>query len=170
MTRRKKERRQAWRRLLGGLWLVAWIAVLYVVAAPWRSLGGLEDERLRWLEGFVLLAGLSVGFTLGRFGRDVAVAGTGRTHAWFLRFLLYPPAFLTAAGLIALSVMGKRGAVGVAVTGFLAYWAGLDLAFGAVPLMEGKPYAFDRPLDPEPEDLDRVRSSSDAWVPPWERP
>jgi hypothetical protein len=166
MQGRKRERRHVLRRLLGGLWLLTWIAVLYAVAAPWRSLGGLEDERLRWLEGFVLLAGLSVGFTLGRFGRDVAVAGTGRTHAWFLRFLLYPPAFLTAVGLIALNVMGKRGAVGVAVTGFLAYWAGLDLAFGAVPLMEGKSYAFDRPLDPEPSDPVRGKSSSDLWVPP----
>lgn len=171
MATRARDRRSAWRRrLAGGIWLAAWISVLYLLAAPWRDLGGVEDERLRWLEGFVLLAGVSMGFTLGRFARDMAVQGTGRTHAQLLRFVLYPPAILTAAALVALSVLGERGAVGVTATGFLSYWAGLDLAFGAVPLMEGRPYAFDRPLDVDPEELEEPARSEDSWVPPWERP
>ncbi len=151
------------RRLAGWAWLAGWTGLLYAVAAPWRDLGGIVDERLRWLEGFVLLSALSIGFTIGRFGRDSAEDGSGRTHARFLRFLLYPPALLTAAGLIALTALGQRGATGVAVSGFLAYWAGLDLAFGAVPLMEGRPYRFDRPLDPEPGRRERP-----GWTPPWE--
>jgi hypothetical protein len=156
------------RKLAGTLWLAVWILVLYVVAAPWRSLGGLVDERLRWLEYVVLLAGISIGFTIGRFGRDAALSDARRTHARFLRYLLYPPAAITAAGLVVLTALGERGAAGVVVTAFLAYWAGLDLAFGAVPLMEGKSYRFERPLDGEwiPE---RRGGRAARWVPPWER-
>lgn len=158
------------RRVLGWVWLAAWIVVLYLVAAPWRELGGLEDERLRWLEWFVLVTGLPVGFTMGRFARDAAVREARRTHARLLRFLLYPPAALTAVSLIALSVGGERGPIGIVVTAFLAYWAGLDLAFGAVPLMEGKSYRFDRALDPEPEPRAKAPSEpDDVWAVPWER-
>jgi len=156
------------RKLAGTSWLVAWILVLYAVAAPWRNLGGLVDERLRWLEYVVLVTGLSIGFTVGRFGRDAAESGPGRTHARFLRFLLYPPAAITAAGLVVLTALGERGTIGVVVTAFLSYWAGLDLAFGAVPLMEGKSYRFDRALDPAPVSL-RREGRGDEWVPPWER-
>jgi hypothetical protein len=69
---------------------------------------------------------------------------------------------------MALTALGRRDSVGVVVTAFLAYWAGLDLAFGAVPLMEGKPYRFLHPLDPEsPPPLDD--DEDDSWVPPWDR-
>jgi hypothetical protein len=156
------------RRLAGFAWLLIWTAVLYAVAAPWRDLGGVVGERLRWLEWFVLITGLSVGFTAGRFGRDLAAPGTGRSHAGTLRFLLYPLAGLTAFGLIALTALDRRDPVGVVVTAFLAYWAGLDLAFGAVPLMEGKPYRFLGPLDPEPDPTDGA-DEDDSWVPPWDR-
>lgn len=158
------------RRVLGFAWLSAWISLLYLVAAPWRDLGGIEDERVRWLEYVVLLSALSIGFAVGRLGREAALAAPGRTHARFVRYLLYPPAVLTAAALVALSVLGGRGSIGVVVTGFLAYWAGLDLAFGAVPMMEGRSYRFERPLDPEPDTLRRLAEPDDRWVPPWERP
>jgi len=165
---RIKPRRPLWlaRRVAGFVWLLIWIFMLYLVAAPWRELGGIVDERLRWLEWFLLLVGLSVGFTVGRFGRDVAGPGTGRTHIHFLRFLLYPLALLTALALVALTLMDERDPIGVVVTAFLAYWAGMDLAFGAVPLMEGKSYRLTRPLDAEPEPTIR---GEEAWVPPWER-
>jgi hypothetical protein len=168
MKRRAPAPRPWKRKLAGALWLLVWILVLYVVAAPWRSLGGLVDERLRWLEYVVLLSGLSIGFTIGRFGRDAALSNPGRTHARFLRFLLYPPAAITAVGLVVLTIMDERGAVGVGVTAFLAYWAGLDLAFGAIPLMEGKSYRFERPLDRDPIPQRRGGRGAD-WVPPWER-
>jgi hypothetical protein len=115
-------------------------------------LGGLESERLRWLEWWVLSAGVALGFTMGRLARDWVVAGVGRTHARALRVALYPPAIVAATALVALSAVGERGPVGVVATAFLAYWAGLDVAFGAVPLMEGKSYAFARPLDPDDEE------------------
>lgn len=157
------------RRVVGFAWLAAWIAVLYLFAAPWQDLGGVEDERLRWLEYVALLAALSIGFTIGRIGREAAVVHPGRTHARFVRFLLYPPAALTAAGLLVLARLGPRGGIGVVSTAFLSYWAGLDLAFGAVPLMEGRSYRFERPLDPEPETLRRLAALDDSSVPPWER-
>jgi hypothetical protein len=143
------------------------MVLLYAVAAPWRELGGIVDERLRWLEWFVLVTGLAVGFTTGRFGRDVAGSGTGRAHVHLLRFLLYPFALLTVVALLTLTLLGERDPVGVVVTAFLAYWAGLDLAFGALPLMEGGAHSFLRPLDPGPP-RDR-RREPDGWVPPWER-
>jgi len=156
------------RRAAGFLWLVMWMAVLYVVAAPWRQLGGIVDERLRWLEWFVLVVGVSVGFVMGRFARDVAGPGSGRTHLDVLRCLLYPISILTAVALVALTALDRRDPVGVVVTAFLAYWAGMDIAFGAVPLMDGQPHGMLRPveLDAVPK---RAPHGRGGWVPPWER-
>jgi hypothetical protein len=83
---------------------------------------------------------------MGRIARERTPAGTGRSHAQALRIALYPPAVVAAASLVALSASGERGPVGVVATAFLSYWAGLDVAFGAVPLMEGRAYAFARPV------------------------
>ena len=151
--------------MAGWLWLAAWAALLHTVTAPWDHLGGVVHERLRWLEWFVLLNGLPVGFTVGRFGRDAVLRRGGRTHAWLLRFVLYPPLVLTAIGTLLLTITGRRDEAGIALTALLAYWAGLDVAFGALPLMEGKSYRFHRPLDAEPEEtLDVEESDGD---PPW---
>lgn len=156
-----------WRRRAAGYaWLAAWMIVLYLVAAPWRGLGGLVDERLRWTEWFVLITALPLGFAVGRFGRERVVSDPTRTHLEFLRWLLYPLGALTALSLLVLTWLGQRGPIGVVTTGFLAYWAGLDLAFGAVPLMEGKSYRLLRPLDPERAP---PAVAEPGWVPPWER-
>lgn len=157
------------RRAAGHLWLAAWIAVLWAVAAPWRDLGGLESEFLRWLEGAGLATGAILGFTIGRFARDAALGHPVRTHASLLRVVFYPLAGITAAALVALSWAGERGPVGVVASAFLAYWAGLDLAMGAVPLMEGRTYSFTRPLPREAEPPAGARPPGDAWTPPWER-
>ena len=157
------------RRAAGFVWLVTRMAVLYVAAAPWRQLGGIVDERLRWLEWFVLVVGLSVGFVMGRFARDVAGPGSGRAHIDVLRCLVYPIAILTAVALVALTVLERRDPVGVVVTAFLAYWAGMDIALGAVPLMDGQPHGMLRPVDPD-RDPERLRSRGEqGWEPPWER-
>lgn len=147
--------RQSVRRVAGALWLAAWCGVLWAVAAPWRNLGGLESERLRWLEWWALCSGIALGFTLGRGARDWARSGVGRTHALALRVALYPPGLVAAVALVALSFAGERGPVGVVATAFLAYWGGFDVAFAAVPLMEGESYAFSRPLDPDDADVRR---------------
>ena len=139
------------RRIAGLIWLAAWCGVLWAIAAPWRRLGGLESERMRWLEWWALSAGVALGFTMGRVARERAESVAGHTHARALRLALYPPAIVAAAALVALSAWGERGPVGVVATAFLSYWAGLDVAFGAVPLMAGKCYAFARPLDPDDE-------------------
>jgi hypothetical protein len=147
--------------------LFGWIVVLWAVGEPGRHLGGLVDERLRWLEWVAPMTSLAVGFTIGAFGRDAAGPGSGRTHAAFLRFLLYPVGAITAAALVGLELAGHRDPVALVVSTFLAYWAGLDLAFGAVPLIRGRPYRFARPLDPEPPETHAGRVES--WAPPWER-
>lgn len=137
------------RRVAGTLWLLAWCAVLYAVAAPWRQLGGLESERLRWMEWWALFGGVTLGFGIGREVRTWALSGLGRTYARALRVVFYPPVAMTAIALVALSFHGERGPVGVVATAFLSYWAGLDVAFGAVPLMEGRSWRLTRELDPE---------------------
>jgi hypothetical protein len=143
------------RRLAGWMWFSTWIALLYTVAAPWRDLGGVEDERLRWLEAAVLLTGLCLGFTLGCLGRRTVRTTRAQAYARLVRWALIPPAALTALAIAALTALHARGPAAVVVTALLAYWAGLDLAFGAVPLMEG---------DPRPAPARR----EDAWIPPWE--
>ena len=151
--------RLARRRVAGAVWLAAWCGVLWAFAAPWRNLGGLESERLRWLEWWALSAGIALGLTMGAGARDWAKSGVGRTHALALRVALYPPGIVAAIALVALSSVGERGPVGVVATAFLSYWGGFDVAFGAVPLMEGKSYAFARPLDPDDvDDADERRS------------
>lgn len=154
MSRRFVRRRPVWGKVAGFSWLAVWCAVLWSVAAPWRNLGGLESETLRWLEWWTLCSGLALGFTLGRGVRDWARSGVGRTHAKALRIALYPPGLVAALALVALAVVGERGPIGVVATAFLSYWAGFDIAFGAVPLMEGRSYAFNRPLDPDDADVD----------------
>jgi hypothetical protein len=96
---------------------------------------------------------------MGRGARDWAKGGAGRTHALALRVALYPPAIVAAIALVALTIVDERGPVGVVATAFLSYWAGFDAAFGAVPLIEGESYAFNRPLDPgDSDDPDERRS------------
>ena len=155
------------RKLLGYVWLTTWIAILYVVAAPWRRLGGLESELLRWLEWWALFGGTLLGFAIGRAARAVAEEDRSRTWASLLRVLLYPPGAVTAVSLLVLDLTGARGPVGVVFTAFLAYWAGLDLAFGALPLMEGKPFTLSRPLPKVP--FEGTRGIPSDWAPPWER-
>lgn len=153
------------RRCAGYAWLASWCAVLYAVAAPWRRLGGLEPELLRWLEWWALCGGLAVGYAAGRAARDWALGGIGRTCAAALRVVFYPPTLLTAVALVVLSIAGERGPIGVAVTAFLSYWAGMDVALGAVPMMDGRSYRLLRPLDPEAaaEDDDAARATRVRW-------
>jgi hypothetical protein len=84
-----------------------------------------------------------------------------------LRWALVPPAALTALSIAGLTALGARGPAGVVVTALLAYWAGLDLAFGALPLMEGRSCRLDPSLDAS---LDRgpARRDGKTWLPPWE--
>ena len=104
-------------------------SLLCLSAAPWRELGGLVDERLRWLQRFVLATGLVAGF--GAVGIYRARSGP-ENPASGLRRLLYPAALFTAATLIALVVSERTDPIGVAVNGFLAYvlavWGRLSLS------------------------------------------
>lgn len=163
MNFRNTRSRLALRRVAGAAWLTVWCGVLWAFAAPWRNLGGLESERLRWLEWWALCTGIALGLTMGAGARDWARSGVGRTHALALRVALYPPGIVAAIALVALASVGERGPVGVVATAFLSYWGGFDAAFGAVPLMEGKSYAFARPLDPDDADDADERSSWDRF-------
>jgi hypothetical protein len=126
------------------------LAVLYVFASPWRHLGGLVDERLRWLERAVLAFAPILGCLVGGFVRDAAQRGVGWTHARSQRVALWPVAAAIAVLLIVLRSSGDRDAIGVAVSALLGYWAGMDLTVGAWPLTHGLHYRFEGPIEPDP--------------------
>jgi hypothetical protein len=163
----RPSRQNGFLRAAGWLWAAAWVGVLYLVTYPWKHLGGLVSEQLRWTEWFVLGMGFIAGSTVGVFCRDAARPGTGRSHAGLLRFVWLPVAATTAAAMLALVCAARRDAIGVVFTAFLAYWAGLDLSIGAVPLMQGRDYSFRRAIEPLPEEPEP--SLPDERVPPWER-
>ena len=50
--------------------IVIWLPLLLAVHHPWRSLGGLVDERTRWLERSGMLFAFPVGWTVGLFAGD----------------------------------------------------------------------------------------------------
>ena len=154
------------RQLAGWAWVLAWGVVLWIVASPWRHLGGLVDDRLRWLQRFVLGAGFVVGWQLGAWGRWAARPGTGRSHASQVRWLLWPLAAASATGLAVLRFSGSADPIGVVLTGFLSYWAGLDLAFGAWPLVRGQPYSLTGSID-QPVEADPEADDDAADPPPW---
>lgn len=142
------------RRLAGWAWTSAWCLVLYGFARPWRELGGVVDERIRWAAWASLLAGSVLGLAIGALARHAAVE-TGRiTHRGLLGRVLVPAATATACALVVLRVFGMIDVGSIVTLAVLATWAGIDLAFAAVPLMDGEPYAFARPLPPPQRDDD----------------
>jgi len=158
----KDATRSWWRRAAGWFWLIAWLLLLWLMHSPWRQLGGLVGERLRWLERLVLPMALIVGCLAGRLGRDAARPGSGRCHAGLMRRLLLPPAALTAAALVVMQLIGLHDQIGVAFIAFMAYWAGFDIAFGAYPLMEGRHYSFRGPIRRSGERSERIGLS--PWL------
>ena len=143
----------ALRRLAGTVWTAAWCVVLYLVARPWQDLGGWVDERVRWSAWASLLQGLTLGFSVGRLARRAAVEVGRITHARLMRDAIVPLAAAAAIAIGILKLFGIDEPIGVIVLGLLSVWSGADLAYGAVPLMDGEPYSFARPLPPPP-DLD----------------
>ena len=132
------------RRLTGWVWLAAWSALLYLVASPWKDLGGIVDERLRWFHRFGLCMGLAAGAVAGLHLRE---AGAGRAagfrRRWY-RVAWYSTAGCAAVLLIVLAVSGGReGETLIVLTGFLASWAGLDFGWSIFPLLHGRPHDLD---------------------------
>jgi len=144
--------RSAVRRLAGWTWMGAWCVALYAFARPWNDLGGWVDERTRWSAWSALLWGATAGFAIGRLGRRASVETGKVTHALLLRSVLVPVAAAVAAALVVLRRIGLDDPAAATVLGLLAYWAGIDIAYGAVPLMDGEAYALVRPLPPPSHD------------------
>ena len=99
---------------------------------------------------FVLGVGLIVGHGIGGFARNACHRESGRSHRGLLRYLLYPVGVTAALALVSLRLAGLHDWIGIVLTGLLAYCAGLDLAFGALPLLAGKSYRFTTSLDQDP--------------------
>jgi hypothetical protein len=109
------------RRLVGLIWFATWSGLIYLTVLPWRNLGGLVSEWLLWLERFVLYACLALGFSLGEIVRLSARRGGGKGGARKLRWLLYPAALGALAGMLLLGATGRHDAIGIVLTGLLAY-------------------------------------------------
>jgi len=107
--------------------LAAWLAALDVVTDPWRSLGGLVDERLRWTALVAGAVAVALGVTAARSG---SAAGD-----LCLRPLLVPPAAASALAFVALWAVGERDAVSAVLTVGVSWTFGVDLVAGAVPLL-----------------------------------
>jgi hypothetical protein len=126
------------RRALGLLWLAAWFVVRDRLAAPWRELGGLVSERLRWLMWLVLTATPILGATLGALMRQIVPPRTDADYAVGRRRLLVPALALTALALVVLRCAGASDAISIVFAGAVGYWAGIDAAFSAWPLLAGR--------------------------------
>ena len=129
----------ALRRAAGWAWLVLWIGTLRLASDPWRRLGGIVDERLRWLEWVALVIGIPIGFTAGRYALERAEARDVSTYVHAARRVWFPLAVSTAAVMSALYVAGACDPIGVVLTAFLSYWAGADVAMGVLPLISPAP-------------------------------
>jgi hypothetical protein len=108
-------------------WIAAWLVALAGLAVPWRVLGGLVDERLRWVGWLVLATGLQAGLLAGRDEDDDEEKAESADLGRRLRWLLYPP---VAAATVAYGVLAGLGAdegIGLVTTAVGAYVAGLAL-------------------------------------------
>jgi hypothetical protein len=137
------------RRVIGAIWLAAWVLVLLFLLDVWSKLGGLVDERLRWCARLGLTAGPVIGYTAGFRAREMARWGSGRSHASLLRLFWLPPAILVCVLMLALTLTGRHDEARVSFGAFCAYWAGFDAAIAAWPLACGRPYRFARDIPPE---------------------
>jgi hypothetical protein len=146
-----------WARRTAGLaWLAVWAVVLVFLFDLWSRLGGLVDERLRWCARLGLSGLPVIGYLAGLHAREMAGWGSGRSHASLVRWFWLPPAALTAALILTMTLAGLHDEVRATFGAFLAYWAGFDSAIAAWPLVCGRPYRFSRDIPPErpPESQD----------------
>lgn len=124
-----------WRRTLRGMaWCASWTVVLWGIDRPWRHLGGIVHERLRWLETVVLFMGLLAGHTVGSLLRPRA-SRLRWSHLRALRPTLYPVLGAAVVGTTTLDAAGEPELQLIVFTGLLAYWAGLDAGLAALPLL-----------------------------------
>ncbi len=142
------------RRLVGWLWIGAWLTVLTSVHAPWSDLGGIVSERTRWIERVTLGTCAIFGAFAGAVGRERSTRPGGPSHAALVRWIWIPPAAAAAAVAAVAALAGRWAETLIALVGILSYWAGLDAAFGAWPLACGAPYSFSRPIPVEEREQD----------------
>ena len=120
----------------GALWLAFWALVLHGIDRPWRELGGLLSERMRWTERFVLGAALIAGCLAGSVVRDATRdAGRSATARQLLRRAWLLPSASVAVVLVWLELRAAWPSILLVLAGWLGYWSGLDAACWAWPLL-----------------------------------
>ncbi len=136
-SRRAVSRPTGWaasiRRAAGWLRFGGWCWLLWSTHAPWRQLGGIVGEPLRWAERTALPIAIWIGLVVGDFVRQAPAV---RRRAALIIATL--PSILAAC---VLQLCGF-GMAATAVTGcWLGYVAGLDVSCDVRRLVDG--------LDPE---------------------
>jgi hypothetical protein len=73
-----------------------------------------------------------------------------------LRATVFPAAGLAAAAMLVLRVEGNPDPIGVVLTALLAVWAGVDLGYGVLPLLDDREWSLlgAIPLEDEEEEDD----------------
>ena len=135
-------------RLVGWSWLALWTVLLVVWDAPWQRLGGVLAEPARWGVRVVLFGATLSGFMVAAWARDVLGVRRRRSYLDVLRVVLLPVAAVLAAVLVYARVVGAWPLSALAGTGLFGYWAGLDIALAAWPLMHGARFRPHRPIEP----------------------
>ncbi len=124
----------------GGGWLrlLAWWAVARAMTLPARELGGLIDERTRWLTWAFLGTFGVVGWIAGTWLREETVPGDRRRTRGMRTLVLGPAALLSLVAAV-LWVAGDTDRAHVVLVGWVAWVGGWDVAFAAVPGTWGRP-------------------------------
>ena len=119
------------RRLLGWATVAVWAALLLALHAPWRALGGIAGERLRWLERWALAGGVIVGAWAGAELRSRG----GR----LVRPALLAPVAAAALAALGLELAGAGLGALVAASAATAYVAGFDVGYRIWPVSLARP-------------------------------
>jgi hypothetical protein len=114
-------------RAAATLWVAGWCLLLYTVATSWRELGGIVGERLLWLARFGALTGVACGVIAARYALEVVEPDSPRATLRMLRLLFYPVGATATVALAALWIARRDDTIGVVLTVFLAYAAGIWL-------------------------------------------
>ena len=98
-------------------------------------------------------------------GHNVRKASLDTRHGVALAFNIKQSSDLAAVALMRLAAADHEPGIGIVTTAFLSWWAGVDMAIGAWPLLGGRPYRFDGPIpaDPVVDDDDDEDPETERW-------
>lgn len=115
--------------------------LVWCAHAPWRDLGGIVDERVRWAERAALVTAIWIGLVVGDRARE--------RPALRLRPALWPPTAAAAVVSAALQLAGRPWWATIVAGAWLGYVAGVDTGAAVARLLDGNPRSDDDVSWPE---------------------